>query len=99
MADIELIIKISEEDYKSIKDDVKNFLTMPAHKVPSLYKAIDEGAPLPANHGKIVDLGKIDEDKIDKDNPIITININGTAIEAVSLDYLDNLPDLTKKEK
>ena len=96
---MELIIKISEEDYKDIKEDVKKFLSMPAHKVPTLYEAVDKGVPLPENHGKIVDLGKIDEDKIEQDNPIITININGTEIEAVSLDYLDNLPDLTKKEK
>lgn len=99
MAYIELVIKIPEEDYESIKNDVEKFLSMPAHKVPSLYKAVNDGTVIPKGHGKIVDLGKIDEDKIDKDNPVITININGTAIEAVSLDYLDNLPDLTKKEK
>ena len=45
MADIELVIKISKEDYESIKDDVKNFFSMPAHKVPVLYKAVNEGTP------------------------------------------------------
>lgn len=64
-----------------------------------LANAIANGTILPKNHEKIVDLGKIDEDKINKDNPIITINIDGTAIEAISLDYLYNLPDLTKKEE
>ena len=96
MADVELIIKISEEDYERLKEYEK----APFNSLTSrVYEAIANSAPLPENHGKIVDLGKIDEDKIDKDNPVITININGTAIEAVSLDYLDNLPDLTKKEK
>lgn len=44
---IELVIKLSEEDYKSIKDDVKKFLSMPSHKVPVLYEAVNEGTPLP----------------------------------------------------
>ena len=64
-----------------------------------LMRTVDNGIILPENHGKIVDLSNIDKDKIKQDNPIITININGTAIEAVSLDYLDSLPDLTKKEE
>jgi len=94
MADMELVIKISEEDYERLKEYEKAPFNSLASRV---YEAIANSAPFPANHGKIVDLGKIDEDKIDKDNPVITININGTAIEAVSLDYLYNLPDLTKK--
>lgn len=96
METVEVMIKISEEDYKRLKEYEK----APFNSLTSrIYEAIANGISLPENHGKIVDLGKIDEDKIDKDNPVITININGTAIEAVSLDYLDNLPDLTKKEK
>lgn len=96
METVEVMIKLSEEDYERLKEYGK----APFNSLTSrVYEAIVNGAPLPANHGKIVNLGKIDEDKIDKDNPIITININGAEIEAVSLDYLDNLPDLTKKEK
>lgn len=52
MADVELVIKIPEDDYESIKDDAKNFLSMPAHKVPSLYKAISDGTLLPKINGK-----------------------------------------------
>lgn len=96
METVEIIIKLSEEDYERLKEYEK----APFNSLTSrVYESIANGAPLPANHGKIVDLGNIDKDRIEKDNPIITININGTEMEVVSLDYLDNLPDLTKKEK
>lgn len=96
METVEIIIKLSEEDYERLKEYEK----APFNSLTSrVYESIANGILLPENHGKIVNLGKIDEDKINKDNPIITININGTEMEVVSLDYLDNLPDLTKKEK
>lgn len=95
---MQTVIDIPDHIYNILKDD-KSFISNVDHLAIVFKELVKNGAPLPANHGKIVDLGKIDEDKIDKDNPIITININGTAIEAVGLDYLDNLPDLTKKEK
>lgn len=96
METVEIIIKLSEEDYERLKEYEK----APFNSLTSrVYESIANGILLPENHGKIVNLGKIDEDKINKDNPIITININGTEMEVVSLDYLDNLPDLTKKEE
>lgn len=60
MADIELIVKVSEEDYKSIKDDVEKFLSMPSHKVPILYEAINKGVPLPKGHGRLIDADKFE---------------------------------------
>lgn len=57
MADIELVIRISEEDYESIKDDVKKFLSMPSHKVPVLYEAVNNGTLLPKGHGDLIDAG------------------------------------------
>lgn len=95
---MQIIIDISDHIYNILKDD-KSLISNVDHLAIVFKELVKNGVPLPENHGKIVDLGKIDKDKIDKDNPVITININGTAIEAVSLDYLDNLPDLTKKEK
>lgn len=97
MKNIELVIKIDEELYKTIQTDIyKLDIENTGHII---LRAIEDGYVLPENHGKIVDLGNIDKDKIEQDNPIITISINGSEIEAVSLDYLYNLPDLTKKEK
>lgn len=53
---------------------------------------------LPKGHGKIVDLGKIDEDRIEKDNPVIELMINGEYIEAVSLEYLNDLPSIVEAD-
>ncbi len=54
MADIELVIKIPEEYYKSIKDDAKKFLSK-GMKVPSLYEIVIEGTQLPKGHGDLID--------------------------------------------
>lgn len=54
---------------------------------------------LPKGHGKIVDLGKIDEDRIEKDNPVIYLTVNGEYIEAISLDYLNGLPTMIEADK
>lgn len=61
---------------------------------------IANGTPLPKGHGRLVDvIGKIDEDRIDDDNPIIYLTINGEYIEAVSLDYINNLPTIIEADE
>ena len=51
MADIELVIKLSEEDYKNcIEYDA---LTS------SIYKAIQNGTPLPKGHGRLIDADEL----------------------------------------
>lgn len=64
MADIELVIKLSEEDYESIKNDVKKFFSMPGHKVPVLYEAVNKGTPLPKGHGRIGDFDALEQEMI-----------------------------------
>lgn len=54
---------------------------------------------LPKGHGKIVDLGKIDEDRIEKDNPVIYLTVNGEYIEAISLNYLNDLRAIVEADK
>ena len=53
MADIELVIKISEEKYKWIKENIlrtnKN----------SIVRAIIDGTPLPKGHGDLIDRNSI----------------------------------------
>lgn len=95
MAYIELVIKIDENRYKASQRKVKN----PKVMLNDLDVAIAYGIPLPKNHGKIVDLGKIDEDRIEKDNPIIYLTVNGEYIEAVSLDYLNSLQAIIEENK
>lgn len=98
MADIDLVIKIPENTYRRIqalaRDDYFE------HDIcGNSMRRIANGTPLPKGHGKIVDIGKIDNDRIERDNPIIYLTVNGEYIEAVSLDYLNGLPAIIEADK
>lgn len=69
MADIELVIKISEEKLSMIKNEMYCGI----YDV-ELYKAIENGIKLPKGHGRIIDESKI----------MIGINNAPTIIEADS---------------
>jgi predicted Zn-ribbon and HTH transcriptional regulator len=90
---MEIVIKIPEDSYKAtcvgcmLPPDVENVV-----------QAIKNGTPLPKGHGKLVDISKIDEDRTDDNNPIIYYMTNGEYIEAVSLDYINNLPTIIEAE-
>ena len=92
MAEIELVIKIPESEIPKQQDIIE----IPLHFIDG--KVCEAGGyefdVLPKGHGRIVDVSKIDEDRIDHNNPIIYLNINGEYIEAVSLDYINNLPTI-----
>lgn len=75
-------------DKKDSNEDVKT----------ALMRAVINGEVLPKEHGKIVDIGRIDKDKMEQDNPIIYITMNDEYIEAVSLDYLNNLPAIIEAD-
>lgn len=94
MADVELVIKITEDAYELVKSKKLDWLG-----ADHILKAVDEGTPLPKGHGKIVDLGKIDKDRIEKDNPVIYLTVNGEYIEAISLNYLNGLPTIIEADK
>lgn len=53
MADIELVIKIPEEDYNFVKKQVADGITNP------LKMCIAKGTPLPKGHGRLGDLDNI----------------------------------------
>ena len=52
MADIELVIKVPEEDYEYLK----------SHNKDGLYNAILKGTPLPKGHGRLIDADYLRED-------------------------------------
>lgn len=93
MDDIELIIKIPKDYYEILRknDIIINGLRSGKTFTYVICKAVANGTPLTKGHGRIVDIGKIEEDRIDDGNPIIYLTINGEDIEAISLDYLNNL--------
>jgi len=55
MTDIELVIKISEENYENIKEQV-NKRDYPDMQIG---KAIANGIPLPKGHGRLIDAGAL----------------------------------------
>ena len=93
-----IVIDVDDNEYAEIKEDAEKFRNK-GMVVPYLYKVIESGVPIPKEHGKIVDLGKIDKDRIEQDNPVIYLTVNGEYIEAVSLDYLNSLQAIIEADK
>ena len=63
MADIELVIKIPEEQYNTIKSDYL-YNTFPAEMKKWGLEAIKNGTPLPKNYGRLIDADTISLDDI-----------------------------------
>ena len=87
MADIALVIKISEETYNDIQSrDWKNGELVFSEE----WKAIHNGIPLPKGHGRLIDADEIIEqvnnmaDELDNDYTIADIEKVGTLLESIS---------------
>lgn len=60
MADIELVIRISQEDYAAIKDNsIVGDMT-----IPYVFEAIRNGVPLPKGHGRLGDLDALEAEMV-----------------------------------
>lgn len=93
---MQIVIDILEEDVPS----VQALMTIYLHFIDG--KVCECSYPykiLPKGHGRLVDISKIDEDMIERDNPIIYLTINGEYIEAVSLDYINSLQTIIEAER
>ena len=99
MADIEVVIRIDEEDYKIMRHNIAVNNPLCPLSQEDLVAKVANGTPLPKGHGKLIDISKIDEDRIESDNPIIYLTINGQYTEAISLEYLDDLPTIIEADK
>ena len=91
----EIVIKISDTLYQSLTSD--NGVSIP--EILELQIAAMNGTVLPEHHGKLIDISKLDNDRIESDNPIIYLTMNSEYIEAVSLDYLNNLPTIIEAKE
>lgn len=60
MNDIELVIKINEEDYKKVLES--NNRNYEWNDMCACYEAVFKGIPLPKGHGRIGDLDAIKKD-------------------------------------
>ncbi len=95
--EIELVVKVPKYMFEAFQDRYK--YPNKGNGINLLEYAIAKGTPLPKGHGRLVDISKIDEDKVESDNPIIYLEINGQCTEAISLDYLNDLPTIVEADK
>lgn len=99
---VEVVITIPKIIYEDLSSKelqdwfIENLVKFYGFKIG---KAIQNGIVLPNGHGKIVDLGKIDKDRIEQYNPVIYLTVNGEYIEAVNLDYLNSLQAIIEEDK
>ena len=57
MADVELVIRISQEDYEAIKDNsIVGDMT-----IPYIFEAIRNGVQIPEEHGRLIDAKDVGE--------------------------------------
>ena len=98
---IELVIKVPKAIYVAIMlyEASHNGCVTNDDVIQIRLKVIANSTPLPKKHGKLKDISKIDEDRIEKDNPVMYLQINGEYIEAISLEYLEGLPTLVEETK
>lgn len=99
MADIELVIKISKEDFEIMKHNIAVNNPLCPLSQEEMVSKVAKGIPLPKGHGRLIDISKLDNDRIESDNPVIYLIINREYTEAVSIDYLNSLPTIIEADK
>ena len=90
----EIVIKLSDEEYEELQS--ASYYRFDKY---TAYIAMKNGIVLPKGHGRLVDIDKIDDDRMESDNPVIELTTNRECIEAVSLDYLNDLPTIIEADK
>lgn len=65
MADIELVIKIDEEDYKIMKHNIAVNNPLCPLSQEEMVSKVANGIPLPKNHGNLIDVNALEADLIE----------------------------------
>ena len=94
MADIELLIKIDEEEYEFIKESITTYYDVKDYHalMYDICERIKNGTPLPKGHGELKDVNELK--KIIKENDILTM----TGF-SVRLCDIDNTPTIIEADK
>lgn len=95
MADIELVIKIPEEEYRWIKKSDKMVFADVASKECMLH-AIKNGVPLPKGHGNFVDISELMDMLCLEDN---AYNRDNNVAELITLEDIDRLDVIIPADK
>ncbi len=92
MADIELVIKIDEEDFEIMKHNIAvNNPLCPLSQEEMVYK-IANGIPLPEGHGKLIDVSDIEWAKHREERNYIDY-------EVIDWDDIINAPTIIEAEE
>ena len=96
MADIELVIKISKEDFEIMKHNVAVDNPLCPLSQKEMVTTIANGIPLPKHHGRIADLSAVYEDICSDINAMtrIGVAIDGAWLWAKLNDAIDNAPTI-----
>ena len=87
MADIELVIKISEEIYKSIKKGMRY-----RDDMAEIGEAVENGTPLPKGHKRLI------EDNFDV-GPVFDEEGHRTGYKYVTQEDLNNAPTIIEADR
>ena len=87
MADIELVIKISEEKYINIKNAINGLIENGVERasISKVCLAILDGTPLPKGHGRLIDADAINRKDVNCAN--------------VPMNFIDNAPTIIEADK
>ena len=96
---MQLVVDIPDKVYNSIGPFLNGEKINGGFNLFMVLEMIKNGKPLPKDHGRLVDLSKIEDDRMESDNPVISLTVGGEYIEAVSLDYLNDLQTIIEADK
>ena len=96
MADIELVIKMDEEDYERLKEYKKApFCSLTSRT----YEAIANGVLLPKGHGRLIDADRVDEAIYKKFDGIQCYDGTGYDIYSDVKHCIDDIPPTIEVDK
>lgn len=87
MSDIELVVKIDEEDYKKVLES--NNRNYEWNDMCSCYEAVFKGTPLPKGHEKLIDTNDIKMTRTEAVNELIFFKGTLPKEPPEECDYLD----------
>ncbi len=94
MADIELVVKIDEDDYKKVLEINNRECEGEWNNMHRCYEAILNGTPLPKGHGRLIDVDELDITAITTDD-----YSGNEMLDIVLKEDVDDAPTIIEADK
>ena len=98
MADIELVIKIDEEDYNIMKHNIAVNNPLCPLSQEEMVSKVANGTPLPKGHGRLIDADKL-EYTCNSDECGMLTGCNHCQYHIITEDEIDNAPTIIDADK